>query len=42
MVDSQPIVLLGNFELKRRAKVKLELSNVASRHLAKHGNVPCP
>ena len=40
MVDSQPIVLLGNFELKRRAKVKLELSNVASRHLAKHGNVP--
>ena len=40
MVDDQPVWFLQGFELKRRAKVKLELSNVASRSLAKHGRVP--
>ena len=40
LVDGQPFVAIGNFELKPRAKVKLELSNVASRALAKHGRVP--
>ena len=40
MANGQPAVLLVDLELKRRDKVKLELSNVASRFLAKHGVVP--
>lgn len=40
LVDDTPVVPVGNFELKRRARAEVKLSNVASRYLAKHGNVP--
>ena len=40
LVDGQPVVGFGDFELKRRARAKVELSNVASLTLAKGGRVP--
>lgn len=40
LVDGQPVVGFGDFELKRHARAKVELSNVASLTLAKGGRVP--
>ena len=40
MVDGRPITTRQEVEVKRRRKVTIELSNVASKYLAEHGIVP--
>ena len=40
MVDGRPITTTQEVEVKRRRKVTIELSNVASKYLAEHGIVP--